>query len=115
MNGMNPATGRAAADNIEAIRISIGEILMTPIGTRLMRRDFGSYIPRLLDQPLIAPTIILLYAAAAMAIMAHEDRVTLTHFDFTGEGATATLEITAVERATGADISLSVPLLQAAS
>lgn len=115
MNGMNPVTGREAADSIEAIRISIGEILMTPIGTRVMRRDFGSYIPRLLDQPLIAPTIILLYAAAAMAIMAHEDRITLAQFDFISEGAGATLEITAVERATGANISLSVPLLQVAS
>ena len=115
MNTMIPATGRAAADSIESIRISIGEILMTPIGSRVMRRDFGSYIPRLLDQPLIAPTIILLYAAAAMAIMAHENRITLTDFDFDSAGASATLIINAVERATGTDISLSVPLLQVAS
>jgi phage baseplate assembly protein W len=30
---------------------SIGDILSTPIGTRLGRRDYGSLVPQQLDQP----------------------------------------------------------------
>ena len=36
----------------EHIDQSIGDILSTPIGTRVMRPDYGSRIPRLVDRPI---------------------------------------------------------------
>ncbi|MGD7246543.1 GPW/gp25 family protein, partial [Ralstonia pseudosolanacearum] len=51
MTGMNSSTGRAIADRPHLAQ-SIGDILTTPIGSRVMRRDYGSEVPDLIDQPL---------------------------------------------------------------
>ena len=47
---MNRATGRriTAADHL---RQSVADIITTPIGSRVMRRDYGSLVPALIDQP----------------------------------------------------------------
>ena len=54
---------------------SIEMILTTRIGTRVMRRDFGSRVPELVDQPLNPETITAIYAAANEAIATWEPRV----------------------------------------
>ena len=36
---------------IDHIRQSIEDIISTPIGSRLMRRDYGTQVANLLDQP----------------------------------------------------------------
>ena len=56
MMGMNAATGRALS-GLDHIRQSIAEILTTPIGSRLMRRRYGSEVPELIDQPLNSATV----------------------------------------------------------
>ncbi|MEX0633615.1 phage baseplate assembly protein V [Serratia ureilytica] len=48
--GMNRGNGRAIAD-LEHIRQSVSDILITPIGSRVMRRSYGSLLSELLDQP----------------------------------------------------------------
>lgn len=72
--GMNAATGRKLAGS-QHIGQSIGTILSTPLGSRVMRRDFGSVIPALIDQPLTPATILRLYSAAVVAIQQWEPRV----------------------------------------
>ena len=67
-------TGRLISER-EHILQSIEMILTTPIGSRVMRRDFGSEIPRLIDQPLNRSTLTAIYAAANEAIATHEPRV----------------------------------------
>lgn len=47
---------------------SIGDILSTPKGTRVMRRSYGSDLPLMIDQPMNAETMIDLFAATAEAI-----------------------------------------------
>lgn len=47
---------------------SIQTILTTPIGARVMRRDFGSDIPSLVDAPMNAANIMALFAATAAAL-----------------------------------------------
>ena len=111
MMNMNPTTGRQQ-DNLAGIRTSIHQILMTPIGSRVMRRSFGSYLPRLVDQPLVGPTTLLIYAAAAMAIMQHEERVILSRFALTTAGESAELLIEGVERESGAPLNITIPLVQ---
>ena len=59
--GLNAATGRPIAD-LEHIRQSIADILATPIGTRVMRRSYGSLLPELIDQPMHGATRLRLYA-----------------------------------------------------
>ena len=74
--GMNTLTGFQISD-IEHLRQSISKILTTPIGSRVQRRDFGSLLPDLIDQPLNDYLAIQLYAATATALLMHEPRFAL--------------------------------------
>jgi phage baseplate assembly protein W len=51
MNGMDNLTGKSLAD-LAHLRQSIADILTTPIGSRVMRRDYGSRIFQRIDAPL---------------------------------------------------------------
>ena len=82
MAGMSRVTG-AVMTGLEHIRQSVADILSTPIGTRLGRREYGSLIPDLIDQPMTAANILRIYAAAAVAISRHEDRIRLRHIAIT--------------------------------
>lgn len=57
---------------------SIAVILTTPIGSRVMRREFGSEIPNLIDRPMTDRVIIAIYAATANALARWEPRFKLT-------------------------------------
>ena len=58
-------------------------ILTTPIGSRVMRREFGSNLPRLIGEPLNPSTLTAIYAATNEAIATWEPRVEVvaTHLD----------------------------------
>lgn len=48
--GMNRETGEALND-LDHIRQSVRDILLTPLGSRVMRRKYGSLLSALIDQP----------------------------------------------------------------
>ena len=73
---MDRNTGRAITE-LEHLRQSVGDILATPIGTRVMRRDYGSLVPALVDQPDNRTTEIRLLSAASSALMRWEPRLAL--------------------------------------
>lgn len=77
MNGMNAADGKPLA-GVDHLRQSLRDILTTPIGTRVMRRDYGSRLFELVDAPLNRRTILQLYAATAQAVKKWEPRFKLT-------------------------------------
>lgn len=74
MIGMSTTTGRAIG-TLDHIRQSIGDILSTPIGTRVMRREYGSLLPYLVDAPMDKATVIDIIQASAGAIARWEPRV----------------------------------------
>lgn len=80
MRGMDATTGRAL-DGADHLRQSIADILTTPIGTRVMRRDYGSLIPELIDQPFNGATRMKLYGATATALMRWEPRIRLSRIE----------------------------------
>lgn len=95
-----------------AIRQSLHTILTTPVGSRTKRREFGSLIPELIDQPLNHTTRMRLQAATIMAAMRWEPRLTVAaaavSFDASGK---AQVEIAGtIKAATGSqqDINLSL-------
>lgn len=70
MTGLSPVTGRGVdPQSDDYIRQSAADILTTPIGSRVMLRDYGSYLPELVDQPLNSVTRIKLYGATALALL----------------------------------------------
>lgn len=56
---------------------SIRDILTTPRGSRVLRRDYGSDIPGLLDRPMNSVTVLDFVIAAAEALSRWEPRVRL--------------------------------------
>ena len=53
------------------------DILSTPVGTRAGRREYGSLLPELIDQPMTPANILRIYAASAVSISRNEDRIQL--------------------------------------
>lgn len=75
MTGLSRTTGRMMDASTDAHVIqSIEDILTTPIGQRIMRPTYGSFLFELIDQPLNPLTRIRVFAATAMALMAWEPR-----------------------------------------
>lgn len=88
---------------------SIADILTTPIGTRVMRPDYGSNIPRLIDQPMNKSWKLKVYAAAAEALDKWEPRIRLEKVAITAVGsAYAELELTYTIRETGETITSTI-------
>lgn len=114
MLGMNATTGAAIADNAHLAQ-SIGDILSTPLGTRVMRRDYGSMLFNLIDQPINAAIRMLIHAATAIAIKRWEPRILVTRVALSGAAADGTLAITIEGQRTdlpspNASVSLSIPI-----
>lgn len=113
MLGMHRATGQPLDDDAH-LRQSIGDILMTPIGSRVMRRDYGSLLPELIDQPLNGATLLRLYAVTVLALMRWEPRIRLSAVRAQFGAGTVTLDIEGVrtDRGTGPKetVVLTIPL-----
>lgn len=80
--GMNAETGRELT-GLEHLKQSIADILNTPIGSRVMRRDYGSRLFELIDAPLNRGTLVDIYAATAEALMKWERRLIVSAVDMT--------------------------------
>jgi uncharacterized protein len=95
--GMNHATG-VAVDDADHIRQSVRDILTTPLGSRLMRRDYGSEIFALIDQPQNGTTRLRLMSAAVIALLRWEPRIQINSIDLgvtdIGGGLTITIDYT---------------------
>lgn len=119
MRGTHAITGQAI-DGEAHLRQSIADILTTPLGARVMRRDYGSLLPELIDQPFNGTTQVRLYAAVAQALMRWEPRVRLGRVSIergaAGGAYTLTLEGVRTDGAQPSALAdLTVPLhLQAA-
>ena len=111
MQGMNAQTGRTitAAGHLGQ---SVADILTTPIGTRVMRREYGSQLVDLIDQPGNPATRLLCYAAIAMAVMRWEPRIRISRVQLTDASMAGqfalTIEATVID--SNEQQSISVPL-----
>lgn len=77
MAGMDAVSGKQL-DELADIRQSIADIVKTPVGSRVMRRDYGSHVADLIDSPGTPLGALQLIAAAADGIYRWEQRVTIT-------------------------------------
>lgn len=76
MAGMSRETGMGIG-GFDHLRQSIQDILTTPIGTRVHRRDYGSRLPRLVDRPINNSLVAEMVAATAEALDRWEPRLKL--------------------------------------
>jgi hypothetical protein len=73
---MDKKTGRRIS-GIDHIRQSISDILTTPIGSVVMKREYGSLLPELIDHPTNSANTLRMMAATVIAISQWEPRVTV--------------------------------------
>ncbi|MDB5725474.1 MAG: hypothetical protein JWQ16_2228 [Novosphingobium sp.] len=79
MNGTDARTGKRLSGD-DHLAQSLGDIIGTPIGTRVMLRDYG--IADLIDQPMNPLGRIRSFGAIATAIRNWEPRIRLTRLGF---------------------------------
>lgn len=77
---MDKKTGRYSESEKAHIRQSIADILITPIGSRIQRREYGSFIFELIDRPMSAMLTLQISVAALIAIKRWEPRVEVIRF-----------------------------------
>ena len=75
-NGVDRFNGKRLS-GIQHLKQSIVDILTTPIGSRVMRRDYGSRLYQLIDAPINRETIIDIISAVAEALLRWEPRIRL--------------------------------------
>lgn len=113
---MNRQTGRPIS-TLEHISQSIGDILTTRLGSRVMRRDYGSQLVDLIDQPGNPATQLRAYAAIAMSLIRWEPRVRLSRVQLSNLTMAGqcelTIEGTLVDN--NAPLSLKIPLSMGAA
>jgi phage baseplate assembly protein W len=106
MDGMNANTGTRLT-GINHLRQSIRDILTTPLGSRVMRRDYGSRLYQLVDAPMNRGTLLQIYAATAEALRQWEPRFRLERVRAeTAEPGRVVLELTGEYLPDGQEVTL---------
>ncbi|AIL13669.1 hypothetical protein IM40_09545 (plasmid) [Candidatus Paracaedimonas acanthamoebae] len=85
MAGMDAETGKLI-EGLDHLKQSILDILKTPLGSRVMRRDYGSRIFSMLDQPINQELILQLQASVAEALTTYEPRLRLSRVKVDSRG-----------------------------
>lgn len=93
MIGINRQTGQALG-GIAHLKQSVMDILLTPLGTRVMRRDYGSNLFELIDAPMNAKTIMDIVAATAEALDRWEPRIKVERVQLNEGAASGRIELT---------------------
>lgn len=108
--GMNRNTGLAISDS-EHIGQSMRDILLTPVGSRVMRREYGSLLSALIDMPQNPALRLQIMVACYSAIQKWEPRIRLTSISFErGDTGEMYVDITGMRTDTGVSVSTTVSL-----
>jgi len=105
MSGMSRHTGQPV-NEADHLRQSIVDILTTPIGSRVMRRDYGSDLPDLIDKPMTPALKLDIFTATVKALTKWEPRLEIQRvFVLTASAGTFVLGIIGID-STGQTIDL---------
>ncbi|ENN1160640.1 GPW/gp25 family protein [Salmonella enterica subsp. enterica serovar Typhimurium] len=105
--GMSRNDGQVIADT-DHLRQSVRDILLTPQGSRLARREYGSLLSALIDQPQNPALRLQIMSAVYVALNRWEPHLTLDSIIINGNfDGSMVVELTG-QRNNGAPVSLSV-------
>lgn len=108
-SGIDALTGQRLSGR-DHLRQSIKDILTTPVGSRLMRREYGSLLPELIDQPLNGATRLRAMAATVDAVLRWEPGVKVSSVQFvTDDTGQLVCDLVMTENSADSE-RLSVPL-----
>lgn len=113
---INRRDGNIIDDEIINIQQSIEDILTTPIGTRIMRRDYGSILMDLIDQPIHDALILKIYSAIYTAVTNWEKRISIEQINISQlSQGTLIVDLQAIYLTTNQNLNLNIPLQMGAS
>ncbi|EAW8119033.1 baseplate assembly protein [Salmonella enterica] len=105
--GMSRNDGQAITDT-DHLRQSVRDTLLTPQGSRLARREYGSLLSALIDQPQNSALRLQIMSAVYVALNRWEPRLTLDSITINGNfDGSMVVELTGHSN-NGAPISLSI-------
>ncbi|HEM6631716.1 TPA: GPW/gp25 family protein [Citrobacter farmeri] len=105
--GMNQKDGQSIADT-DHLRQSVRDILLTPQGSRIARREYGSLLSALIDQPQNPALRLQVMSAVYVALSRWEPRLTLDSITISSSfDGSMVVELTEHSN-NGAPVSLSV-------
>lgn len=108
--GLSAASGQHITD-IEHVRQSVRDILVTPIGSRLARRSYGSLLFRLIDQPDNNALRLRLMAACYTALLLWEPRIQIQRLIISSPTPTSiVVDLSGVFSGTEQSFNFSVPV-----
>ena len=108
--GMNRNTGLGISDT-EHVSQSMRDILLTPVGSRVMRREYGSLLSALIDMPQNPALRLQIMVACYSAIQKWEPRIRLTAISFeTGDAGEMYVDITGTRSTLNQPFSFTIPL-----
>ncbi len=106
MIGMHALTGKHL-DGLAHLRQSISDILRTPLGTRVMRREYGSGLFELIDRPVNRTWLVQAYAAVVAALERWEPRFKLKKVKIQSvDAGSVTLDLTGIYLVDGKQVVL---------
>ena len=106
-SGMNNTSGKVITD-IDHLRQSVRDILLTPQGSRIARREYGSLLSALIDQPQNPALRLQVMSAVYVALSRWEPRLTLDSITINSNfDGSMVVELTG-RRNNGVPVSLSV-------
>ncbi|HBQ5786785.1 TPA: GPW/gp25 family protein [Klebsiella pneumoniae subsp. pneumoniae] len=105
--GMSRDTGIAITET-DHLRQSVRDILLTPQGSRLARREYGSLLSALIDQPQNPALRLQIMAAVYVALRRWEPRLQLDTITVNSSMDGAMVIELAGQRNDGVPVSLSV-------
>lgn len=107
MQGVNATTGKDLS-HFAHIEQSVRDILSTRVGTRVMRRDYGSDLPVLLDAPLNQRTLGKIRVAAVEALEKWEPRLKCNEVKVSNIGSGfATFDLTFTYLVNGSEFEIN--------
>ncbi|HCM9117323.1 TPA: GPW/gp25 family protein [Enterobacter asburiae] len=105
--GMSQGNGWAITDT-DHLRQSVRDILLTPQGSRIARREYGSLLSELIDQPQNPALRLQVMSAIYVALSRWEPRLTLDSITINSSfDGSMVVELTG-KRNNGAPVALSV-------
>ncbi|EKQ0495914.1 GPW/gp25 family protein [Salmonella enterica] len=105
--GMSQSNGKAITDT-DHLRQSVRDILLTPQGSRIARREYGSLLSTLIDRPQNPALRLQIMSAIYVALSRWEPRLTLDSITISSNfDGSMVVELTG-QRNNGAPVSLSV-------
>ena len=108
---INKNNGQGLMSIQESIQQSIEDIITTPIGSRVMRRTYGSLIFELLDQSINDALILKCYSAIYTAVSIWENRINISRIKASSvDGTGLVFDIEGFYKTTGQEMNLRIPL-----